>query len=224
MLYRRVKAKLRSTAIQRLIRVETRADLIRLGDAYGGWWVPADLLDADSICYLAGVGEDVSFDLSLIATKGCHVWAMDPTPRAIDFARRVSEPRFHFLPEGLWSEDVDLRFYEPQNPLHVSHSVVNAQGTDTFFVAHCRSVRSFMEELGHEQLDLLKLDIEGAEVEVLNDLMMNGPLPRILCVEFDAPEPFWRTLDRVRQLRSLGYIPVKVEGLNATLIRRSLKD
>lgn len=180
-----------------------------------------NLLDGNSVCYLAGVGEDVTFDLALIDAIGCDVWAMDPTPRAIAFAGSVEQPKFHFLPLGVWSEDAELKFFAPSNPAHVSHSAVNSQGTEGYFVAECRSVRSFMKELGHDRVDLLKLDIEGAEVAVVADLLSNGPLPKVLCVEFDAPEPLRSTLRRVRQLNEAGYQTVQVEGLNGTFVHQS---
>jgi hypothetical protein len=41
-----------------------------------------------------------------------------------------------------------------------------------------------MKELGHERLDVLKLDIEGAEYAVLDDLLAIGVLPQQLLVEF----------------------------------------
>jgi FkbM family methyltransferase len=192
--------------------------MVRLGSSYGGWWVPRSLLAADSVCYLAGVGEDVTFDLALIDAVGCEVWAIDPTPRAIAYAETVENPKFHLLPLGIWSEDAELKFFEPSNPAHVSHSAVNAQGTERFFVASCRSIRTFMNDLGHDHVDLLKLDIEGAEVAVIEDILSNGPLPKVFCVEFDAPEPLRATLGRVRRLRAAGYEPTKVEGLNVTFV------
>lgn len=213
-----LRAKSRQWALSLCTRAQERGDLVRLGSSYGGWWIPRSLLDENSVCYLAGVGEDVTFDLALIDEVGCDVWAMDPTPRAITFAAKVTNPKFHMLPLGVWSEDAELRFFEPLNPAHVSHSAVNAQGTDGYFVASCRSVRTFMRDLGHHHVDLLKLDIEGAEVAVLEDLRRNGPLPKVLCVEFDAPEPLRATLARVRQLNDAGYKTVKIEGLNATFV------
>jgi len=188
----------------------------RLGSDYGGWWVPSRMLGRNSICYLAGVGEDVTFDLALTQRFGCEVWALDPTPRSIEFAKSIDEPKFHFLPVGLWSEDADLRFYEPKNPEHVSHSVTNLQGTDRYFTAPCRSVRSIMADLGHTHLDLLKLDIEGAEIAVLENLLQDGPLPPILCVELDASEVPWVTLRRLARLDSMGYICRHIEERNYT--------
>ena len=58
--------------------------LLRLGTTYGGWIIPADAgLTADSICYCAGAGEDISFDCALVERFHCQVRVIDPTPRAI---------------------------------------------------------------------------------------------------------------------------------------------
>jgi hypothetical protein len=67
-----------------------------------------------------------------LITAGCEVFSIDPTPRAVSYAERIaaSEPRFHLLAVGLWSENTKLRFYAPRDPSHVSHSVVNLQHTD----------------------------------------------------------------------------------------------
>ncbi|MEP6891423.1 MAG: hypothetical protein ABI955_12095 [Nitrospirota bacterium] len=59
-------------------------NLLRLGTTYGGWIIPADAgLTADSICYCAGAGEDISFDCALVERFHCQVRVIDPTPRAI---------------------------------------------------------------------------------------------------------------------------------------------
>ena len=195
--------------------------LIRLGSVYGGWWVPEGSLNSKSVCYLAGVGEDVTFDLALIEKFGCHVWAMDPTPRAVSFAQQVIEPRFHFMPVGIWKEDAHLKFYSPSDETHVSHSITNLQKTQTYFLAPCQSLRSLMADNGHTAVDLLKLDIEGAETAVLADILSSGPLPAILCVEFDAHEPARRTLKRIRALKKSGYECRKIEDRNYTFELRS---
>ena len=63
-------------------RVKHINGLINIGSDYGGWITPMHLLNSTSICYCAGVGEDITFDLGLIERFGCHVFAFDPTPRA----------------------------------------------------------------------------------------------------------------------------------------------
>jgi hypothetical protein len=42
-----------------------------------------------------------------------------------------------------------------------------------------------MRQFGHTHIDVLKLDIEGAEIEVLNHLLDSAIFPTYICVEFD---------------------------------------
>jgi FkbM family methyltransferase len=195
--------------------------LERLGSEYGGWVVPTALIESGWVCYCGGVGEDVTFDVALIERFGCDVYAFDPTPRAVVHAAQVArdEPRFRFQPLGLWSEDTTLRFYAPRDPAHVSHSVVNPQGTDTYFTAECRTLRTLVNQCGHDRIDLLKIDIEGAEHRVLRSMLESSIRPVVVCTEIDQPvslRQLWSTLIR---LRRGGYRLVAVDGWNLTLVR-----
>jgi hypothetical protein len=72
-----------------------------LGSRYGGWAIPEGFLRADSIAYTVGVGEDISFDLALVNTYGCKVFAFDPTPIAVEFMRKSRLPvGMSFIPLG----------------------------------------------------------------------------------------------------------------------------
>jgi FkbM family methyltransferase len=198
---------------------EPRSDLVRLGSAYGGWWVPSSLLTSDSICYLGGVGTDVTFDVALIERFGCRVWGIDPTPESLAWVSEQSlDARFTMVAVGLAGSAGELRFYAPSDPSHVSHSAKNLQGTSEFFVAPTVTVADLMHQLGHASVDLLKLDIEGLAHEVLASTLSAGLRPKILCVEFDQPEPLRRTLSTITMLRRCGYSVVKVEGFNVTLV------
>jgi FkbM family methyltransferase len=198
----------------------------RLGSDYGGWVIPPSLLSADSVCYCVGVGEDITFDLALIRRFGCRVFAFDPTPRSAQHvaAQAGTLDRYHFQPVGLWSADAEVKFYVPRNRQHVSHSIVNLQGTDDFFIGRCRRLSSLMAELGHAHLDLLKLDIEGAEYAVLQTMMADRVYPTVLCVEFDQPMPFRQTMATVRDLRRAGYATWCIDGWNFTFVRRGARD
>lgn len=131
-----------SRALRALLRPVGRADLVRIGSEYGGWWIPKDLAAPGTVAYCAGAGEDITFDLALVE-RGCQVTTFDPTPRAIAHveANAPSGNDFRFVPVGWWNEDTILRFYAPRIPQHVSHSAVNLQGTTDFFTAPVKPVR-----------------------------------------------------------------------------------
>lgn len=199
------------------LRPQANEDLVRLGSDYGGWIIPRRLLRPGAICYCAGVGEDATFDLELIR-HGCLVVSIDPTPRAIKYSEAIvrRQPAFNLVPLGLWSTPTVLRFYAPRDPSHVSHSIVNLQGTADYFEAECTTVRLLAQKLGHDHLDLLKLDIEGAEYEVLSSVIQDGPLPNTICVEFDQPSRMANIRRTVADLRDAGFRPVAVDRWNVT--------
>lgn len=217
----KIKAKSRNLAFERLVRTQPRSDLVRIGTPYGGWWVPGHLVGPESICYLVGLGEDASFDIGLAERYGCDVWSMDPTPRSITYAETIDNPRFHFLPIGVYSSETTLKFFAPKDPTHVSHSIDNVQDTTTFFEAPCKTLNTIMGELGHDRIDLLKMNIEGAEVAVIDDMMANGPLPRVLLIAFEAAGGTVKDMSSIRKLTSRGYVPVATQEHSVTFVRRS---
>jgi FkbM family methyltransferase len=206
------------------VEVTPREDLIRLGSDYGGWVVPADLVDASWTCYSGGVGEDISFDLELIDRFGCEVFAFDPVPRSAEYAERAGAgvELFRFLPYGVWSEDASIRFFAPRDDDHVSHSIHNLQGTEDGFEASCRSIPSLMRELGHERVELLKLDIEGAEFPVLESIDLRELGVQVLCVEFHRVSTVAAMVAAVERLRGEGYVPVHLHRSDLTLVREDL--
>jgi FkbM family methyltransferase len=202
----RARAELRAARLRRSLTIQPRDDLVVVGDlAYGGYRVPVATLGEDSVVYTVGVGEDIRFDLALIARLGCTIYAMDPVPRSAQYARAAAahEPRFIFHQLALWSRDETLTFHAPRQPNYVSHSAVNLFGTEEAFQAEGRALRSLMKEWGHDHIDLLKISAEGSEFEILETLLRDGPVVPILCAEFTLQ------LDRARlmlqHLHGAGY-------------------
>lgn len=255
-LLRRLRAKFYKWTERRLdVPVEPLLETERLGSVYGGWIIPKNCLSADSVCYLVGAGEDVSFDLALAAAYGCLVHIFDPTPRAVAHVEQLKEnlrtgeqtacatsptgfypvyspklaDRLTLHPCGIWEKDDTLRFFAPRNETYVSHSLVNLQQSDRYIEVPVRRLSGVMQELGHRRLDLLKLDIEGAEYQVINSILNDRIEIDALCIEFDesAANHFdGRYLNRIEQslrdLRAAGYRVVAKEPdcQNYTLVHQ----
>lgn len=91
--------------------------------------------------------------------------------------------------KALWVEATELRFFLPKNVEHVSHSIVNFQNdhrNDTAFIeVESITLGDLMAALKIDSIDLLKLDIEGAELEVLVNMLESAIYPKQILVEFD---------------------------------------
>jgi hypothetical protein len=96
---------------------------------------------------------------------------------------------------------------------------VNLQATTEYFVAKVKPVHQLQAELGDERVDLIKMDVEGAEYRVLDSLLASGPLPAVLCVEFDQPAAVRKTVGAVRRLQRAGYTLNHIEVWNYTFTR-----
>ena len=111
--------------------------------------------------------------------------------------------RFH--PIGIWNEPKTLRFYAPSNREYPNYSVVDLHGTGETIEAECGRLADVMQRLGHERIDLLKIDVEGSWGPILDDMIASGVRPTQLCVEFDSPTSTRKMLRMIRKLEAAGY-------------------
>ena len=170
-----------------LKRIDSSLTMVRIGSSYGGWVVPKGVVNSQSICYCVGCGEDISFDLGLINDYGCQIYGFDPTPKSITYINQMVHnlSEYHFFELGLWDEDSKIKLYAPGNPNHWSHSALNLQNTNSYIEADVKRLCNIMHENSHKKLDLLKIDIEGAEYKVISTILEDKLNIKILCVEFD---------------------------------------
>jgi len=156
---------------------------LRLGTEYGGWWVETKDFSSDSKIISAGLGRDVSFDLELIEKYGCRVIGLDPTPKSTDYVaqKTASVPNFEFQQVAIAKSDGVLHLSPPDNSKNVSFKL---SGEEKGVAFPCKSLSTILTELNWGGIDLLKMDIEGAEFEVLQDLVEKNILVNQLCVEF----------------------------------------
>lgn len=191
-------------------RVEVERTTERHGSLYGGWTVDPTLLGKDSVVYSVGVGEDITWDLAMIDRFGCVIHAMDPTPRSIEYVKGQRVPAgFVMHGWGLAARDGELTFYPPEDPSHVSHTILPRESTaGRAITVPVLRLSTIMGRLGHTRLDVLKIDIEGAEYEVIEDLASSGYEIGQLLIEFHHRFPevgVERTRRGIETLRGAGY-------------------
>jgi FkbM family methyltransferase len=199
-----------------IYRVQLWVKTERHGSDYGGWTLCPTILTKDSIVYSMGVGKDISFDVSLIQSYGLRVHAFDPTPRSIAWIQQQRVPSsFVFHAYGIAEVDGTATFYPPPNPNHVSHTMAAwSMGSERTLTVPVRRLATIMRELGHRGIDVLKLDIEGAEYAVLDDLIRSHIKPAQILVEFHHRFDAISISQTVRSIESLNEYGYKIFAIS----------
>ncbi len=187
----------------------------KIGNDYSFCVVPEKSLSEASIVYSFGAGEDIHSDIGLVRSYGCDVVIFDPTPKAIKHFKELKDltmqgKQFHcesgltydvstaeiqkirYEEIALWKEDSKLKFFLPQDANHVSCSINNIQNTDQYVEVEANKLSSIMKKMGHSHIDYLKFDIEGAEFEVLENIIEENIDVRVIYLEYhynDANKP-----------------------------------
>lgn len=162
---------------------------MRCGNEYGGFDVFSEpLLSKDNIVvYSFGIGEDLSFSEDILKNFSAEIYAFDPTPKAINYVKNSAicqNAKFHFCDCALSSEDGKDTFYLPINENYVSGSMIKFNHTkDQGIKINKKRLKTIINELGHEKIDILKIDIEGSEFDVIDDIISTNIVFEQLCLE-----------------------------------------
>lgn len=190
---------------------------VHLGSDYGGWTVIPALIDAQAMVYSVGVGNDISFDLAMIERFGCAVHAFDPTPMAKAWIEHQAVPaRHHFHPIGLSDRDEEVGFAAPLQEGWDSFSLPAAGSDEPLTMCPVRRLETLMSDLGHGAIDVLKMDIEGFEYGVIDDVLAGPVRPGQWLIEFHHNMMHFthaQTRRAVDQLRAAGYVLFKVSNV-----------
>ena len=154
-------------------------------DEYGGWYISPKSISRESVVYSFGIGEDISFDIDIIKKYGCNVFAFDPTPKSIEWLKKQILPsQFSYYDYGIAKYDGKMTFYPPENPAHISHSIIPKGAVKNAISVDVHKFSTIVNELKHTKVDILKMDIEGSEYEVLDGILNSQvPIQQIL-IEF----------------------------------------
>jgi FkbM family methyltransferase len=187
-------------------RMLTRAGtpLVTLGGTCQ-WTICEQGLGPASRILSGGAGNDISFEKALISRYGCRVVLLDPSPTGVATVERENLPsdKLTFLPVGLAAIDGTAGFQEPADATEGSFVGGAALGSNAREFP-CKTLPTLMGELSWPEIDLLKIDIEGFEFAVLDDLLKKRLKVRQICVEFHHGPQFGRLRgETVRMILSL---------------------
>jgi len=213
---------------RRGIVAELSIPTLSAGDRSGVWVVAPELLARDSVVYSFGVGDNLTWELALAARFDLTVHAFDPTPASMAWVAQQSlPPNIQFHPIGLADRDGTMRFAPRRRESRINYRPLSltAEPGLAIIEAHVARLVTHMHLLGHDHIDVLKIDIEGGEYPVLDDLLASRLQVRQLLVEFHHHFPgvgIEATERSVQALRAAGYqiFHISDRGLEFSLLHR----
>ena len=188
---------------------QVKKKILWMGNEYGGFFVIPELIKENSIVYSVGVGEDISFDKALIDNFSCIIYAFDPSPKSIKFVEKQGlVEKFHFSPVGIYSNDGYIDFFLPKNPDFVSGSVHKEDALGEKISVPVKRISTILNELKHDKVDLLKMDIEGSEYDVVDDILELKIKPLQILVELHHRFKnigCYKTIEFIQKMNNAGY-------------------
>jgi FkbM family methyltransferase len=155
-------------------------------------------LDAESLVFDVG-GFEGQWASDIVAMYGCRVHVFEPVPAFADriATRFARNPLVTVHRYGLAARDATASVSLAGD----SSSVVNLGAGHETVPIELRSAASAIESLGAERVDLMKVNIEGAEYDLIDHLIATGVIERIrdLQVQFHAFVP--EALRRMGEIR-----------------------
>lgn len=197
------------------IRQQVKTRIIHLGNEYGGYGVAPQNLREGAIVYSFGIGEDISFDFDIMEQYNAKVYAFDPTPKSIEWIRKQKLPlHFKFFPYGLSCRDGIEKFYLPRNTDYVSGSVIPSDRLKNEYIeVEMHRLSTIMEQLQHDRVDIIKMDIEGSEYMVIPDILSCRLNITQICLEVHGrflDNGYRKTRQLIKLLNQHGYYIIYV--------------
>ncbi len=179
----------------------------------GNYHIDGSILNKDSVVYSCGVGKNIRFDKAIHEQFGCDVNMFDPTSIAVEFMKTVTDrPCLRFHPWGIWTEDATMKFYFKDGSLGSLQnlSVTNLEQTDNYCELDCYTLTTIMKKLGHDRIDVLKMDIEGAALPILQHLLQGEIRPGQMVFEVEKGKKsllwfHWSVYHLLRRMKRAGY-------------------
>jgi FkbM family methyltransferase len=207
------------------IALRAMPGIVELGSAYGGWKLPGSAIEPSWVCYSVGAGGDISFDLELIERFGVSVRGFDAVQKFVEEANEeaAGEPRFHARQAAIASQDGPIRMQVSHDPQSSSVSSAGLYASHEFVELPGRTLESLMAELGDERIDLLKLDVEGAEYELLPSIDLKRLGVKVFATQLHHVGSVGRARALIAGLEDAGYEPVACRpAVKLTFVRAEL--
>ncbi len=223
---------------------KTDLELVRIGTNYGGYWMPSAIFDQFSSKSLVslGLGFDISLDKELLS-QGFKVLGLEPNKSSCEYVvNELLSNSFNqnfLLVEAAVDSSMGIKVFErpnlKSNYQWWADEMSNSSDYASVSTTQISILAKEYPEFFNSHLSILKMDIEGSEVQVLSDVIEEDLKFDFMAIEMDYLSllpilDIYGRAKRLMKVRSLfaklrksGYRLVLSEGYNFFWISSSFK-
>ena len=209
-------------------------ELVKFGSDYGGWLVPRNCVAtaelSGGLLISAGIGFDVTFDISLYE-RNFSIIAIDPGVESCRFARKELPDRVKvkIINKALWKFSGLNSFFQLNNGGNLVYKLNKGSSSKSQVLLDCITLDEIISDdfiKVHKNNLILKLDIEGAEIDLIDSVLALNIDFQFIAMELDslALMPFLSLIKRIstillirkklKQMKSRGYSLIKNDNFN----------
>jgi FkbM family methyltransferase len=207
-------------------------ELVRIGSNYGGYWIPKIFLESSNSksALSLGLGFDVSLDIKLLES-GFIVLGVEPTKKSNEFVAdflkaHIETGRFCLVKSAVGGESGQVFYTKPN--LKDNYQWWAEEDADQESEGVCIAtvtvgdLEILYPRFFEQELVILKMDIEGAEIGVLRNLINRDHRLDYLAVELDyiSLVPVKSLLTRIKRVIEVRRILILLERRGYTLLKR----
>jgi FkbM family methyltransferase len=182
-------------------------------DSCGNYFINTNDFRHDLPVYSCGVGGNIEFDIEINNKTNAKVYLFDFTPGVPEYIEECNlSDDFHFEEVGIWNQDTEIEI-----PYILSKfgnvktmSITNIHDFNLTMKRPVKRIPTLMKQFGHKEIGVLKLDIEGAALSVLEDCQNEKIFPNIILGEIERdpkdPKQFTKQFNAlIANLKGIGY-------------------
>jgi len=159
-----------------------------LGDRDGIWTIVMDGITSESVILSAGVGHNISFELELIEKTNAYIHVFDPSPTGLNTIKKLAHKKgmenIIFIPKAISGSSGNIFLESPDIASEGSWKATSAGNTESTIEIESVSVSDYCRNNEISHIDLLKIDIEGAEYDVIDNVLNENLSIKQICLEF----------------------------------------
>ena len=190
-----------------------------IGNSYSGYWFPDEFVHSVGTIWGVGLGMDSSFEVQL-GRNGYRVFGFEPDNECIAHARlEFEEINSEIFSFGLWDKNgVFESFGESISLVNIFDNSVG--NNDSLQIRDIQEIAKSLKLAEQKKPRVLKMNIEGAEREILHSMIKNSLNFEIVLfqAEFLLHLGFFKFFEKIRATLELRHIFIELSGQGYKLV------